>query len=131
MWILFLCISIFMKTEMQFDKNSLNSCCPNLKQGGKWQIFFFWYLKKIFWGTTKKWENEKLCNFLFQFITLGCLVQERLIKFFSLGFSKISKKWQQTWNFLLQMSVRHNSACVIQKWLRFKIVITVRLTYIS
>ena len=27
--------------------------------------------------------------------------------------------------------LRHNSACVIQKWLRFKRVITVRLAYIS
>ena len=26
---------------------------------------------------------------------------------------------------------RHNPACVIQKWLRFKRVITVRLAYIS
>ena len=27
--------------------------------------------------------------------------------------------------------VRHNSACFIQKWLRFKIVVTVRLAHIS
>ena len=30
-----------------------------------------------------------------------------------------------------KMSYRHNSTCVIQKWLRFKRVITVRLAYIS
>ena len=29
------------------------------------------------------------------------------------------------------VSYRHNSVCIIQKWLRFKRVITVRLEYIS
>ena len=31
----------------------------------------------------------------------------------------------------INVPLRHNSACIIQMWLRFKKVITVRLAYIS
>ena len=70
---------------------------------------------KPFWGTAKKCENKNLRH-LFISIDLGCLRQEGVIKFFSSDIF-INMKLAFINPF------RYNSACVVQKWLRFKGVV--------
>ena len=56
----------------------------------------------------------------------------RVNKVFSQDFHKNRKKMVTNMKFAFtNVSFKHNSACVIQKWLRFKRVITVKLAYIS
>ena len=62
-------------------------------------------------------------------IILGCLGREGMVnKVFSYIFKKIGTNMKLAFK---NVPFRHNSAFVIQKWLRFKRVITVRLAYIS
>ena len=58
------------------------------------------------------------------------LGQDGLIKFFSLRF--LHQKYGNKHEFAFtNVPFRHNSACIIQKWLKFKRVINGRLAYIS
>ena len=75
----------------------------------------------------KKKKKKNWCHFLFQLIILGSYEMKGLIKLFLLGFSYLRNIKLAFTN----MSVRHNLASVIQKWLRFKGVTKVRLTYTS
>ena len=80
---------------------------------------------KPFCGITKKCKNKKLCHFLFQLIILGCFGQEEFIIFFSRTFHKYLKKTVRNKLAFKNVLFIHNSACVTQKWLRFKRVTTV------
>ena len=54
----------------------------------------------------------------------------RVNKTFSQGFYKYLKKIVTDMKLVLtNVSFRHNSACVIQKWLKFKRLVTARLAY--
>ena len=56
----------------------------------------------------------------------------RIKKVFSQDFNNNRKKMVINIKFAFtNVSFKHNSACVIQKWLRFERVIIVRLAYIS
>ena len=116
----------------------LNPCRPNPEQTGKERFFSFsrfsLVLQKAFVKTfrpsrnlfevSQKSLNMSSCHFLFQLIILWCLGQEGLKKVFLLGLLLIFKKIATNMKLAFtNVRFRHNSACVIQKWLRFKRVI--------
>ena len=79
--------------SQKFDNVQSEPLSSQWNKGEKAHKFFsshtsFWCLKKMkpFWGTTKNCENKNY-HFLFQLIILQCFGQDRLTKFFLIGFS--------------------------------------------
>ena len=71
-------------------------------------------------------RSVKIC--LFFSVILGCLQQD-MVKFYHKNLKKIVTNMKLAFT---NVPFRHNSSCVmINKWLRFKLVIRVRLAYIS
>ena len=107
-------------------KCSPNPCCPNWIRG---KITFFIFT--LLFAASKGWNLSeasqgsvkiKIMSFFISINYFRKLWTGGLIKFFLLGFSylKCGNK-----------HFRHNSACIIQKWLRLKRIIIVRLSHIS
>ena len=80
----------------------------------------------------KEVRKQTLMSFFVSINYLGRLGQEGSIRFFLLGFLQISKEMVTNMKLAFtNVLFRHNSACVIQKWLTLKRIITVTLSYIS
>ena len=118
------------ETSLEFNKNAVLTLVVLIpSKGGIDIVFLFAHFFLAPWNLFEAPKRVWKLKFMSVFVSMNyfrMLGIGRLIKLFSPGIFINMWKNGNTWNLLLQMFRLDSLACVMQKWLRFKGVITVK-----